>query len=683
MITSIRKVIDVVFQINKKNRYKYSCIKICLIYFISGCLWIYFSDEISHILASNNDMLFEIDKYKGWLFVLVTSIVLYLLINRLLKKVSLTEERYKTLVNQMQQGLSLYEGRYEEEDVMNYRLLDANKSFEKLTTLKKEDCLGKSLAELYPSLAKEYIKKLNYTVKTGKSTNYQRHYENTDRYHEVIAYRPKKLQIAIIINDITKRKHAQEELKASEYSFRKLFESSSDAILIVENYRVIDCNFAMIQILGYESKSSLLGKNPEEFSPEKQPDGEISKSRAEKMYKIAMKNGKCKFEWWYKKVDGSQLPVEVMITTILLNGKKVFHFLLRDISQRKEMEEKLEYLSYHDQLTGLYNRRFYEEELIRLDVEENLPLTIVMGDVNGLKLVNDSFGHVKGDELLNKVVSVLKNGCRNQDIIARLAGDEFVMLLPKTDFYEAEKIVENIRHLASKEKIGSVEVSIALGYDTKTIKEEEMSDKFKKAEDYMYKKKLLESPSIRGKTVSAIINTLYEKNKSEEEHSLRVSLLCESMGRAINLAEDGISELKTVGLLHDIGKIAIEEKILNKSGKLTNEEWKEIKRHPEIGYRILSTVNEMSEMSEYVLAHHERWDGKGYPKGLKGTEIPLQSRIIAIADSYDVMVSGRSYRKSLSQEFTIQELKTNAGIQFDPHLVEIFIGKVLNKPSIY
>ena len=196
----------------------------------------------------------------------------------------------------------------------------------------------------------------------------------------------------------------------------------------------------------------------------------------------------------------------------------------------------------------------------------------------------------------------------------------------------------------------------------------------------MYKKKLFESPSMRGKTINAIISTLHEKNKREEQHSHRVSALCKSMGKAIGLPEGEIEELKTVGLLHDIGKIAIEENILNKPGKLTDDEWEEIKRHPEIGYRILSTVNDMSEMAEYVLAHHERWDGRGYPKGLKGEEIPFQSRIIAIADAYDAMTSERSYRSALSEEIAIEELQKNAGIQFDPELIRIFIEKVLDKP---
>jgi diguanylate cyclase (GGDEF)-like protein/PAS domain S-box-containing protein len=469
------------------------------------------------------------------------------------------------------------------------------------------------------------------------------------------------------------------QLKESENTFRIIFEGSSDAILIMEDDRFIDCNPATMELLGYDSKESIIAKSPWELAAEKQPDGTPSKEKAQDLMKRTLENGKARFEWWHMKRDGTLLPVEVMLTSIVLNEKKVFHILWRDISDRKKMEQKLEYLSYRDQLTSLYNRRFFEEELNRLDVKRNFPLTIVMADVNGLKLINDSFGHAAGDELLKKVAEVVQKGCRADDIVSRVGGDEFVILLPKTDEYEAEQIVKRIKNLTLEETVGSIDISISFGWETKRIEEEKTHEILKKAEDHMYKKKLFEGPSMRGKTINAIINTLHEKNKREEQHSHRVSLLCKSFGKVLGLSEGEVQELKTVGLLHDIGKIAMEESILNKQGKLTDDEWQEMKRHPEIGYRILSTVNDMAEMGEYVLAHHERWDGTGYPKGLKGKEIPLQARIIAIVDAYDAMTSERAYRSALPEEVAIEELRRNAGTQFDPEITRIFIEKVLGK----
>jgi diguanylate cyclase (GGDEF)-like protein/putative nucleotidyltransferase with HDIG domain len=330
-------------------------------------------------------------------------------------------------------------------------------------------------------------------------------------------------------------------------------------------------------------------------------------------------------------------------------------------------------LSYHDQLTGLYNRRFYEEELKRLDTERNLPLTIAMGDINGLKLINDSFGHQVGDEQLKKVAEVLKGCCRADDIIARIGGDEFVIILPKTDTPEAEKLIVRINNFTSKNKVENLDISISFGYETKTKKAQKIEDVFKGAEDHMYRHKLYESASIKNKMIEIIMNTLFEKNPREMLHSKRVSEICEFIAKCLNFGNDDILETKLAGLMHDIGKIGIEEKVLSSTGKLNEEEWKEIKRHSEVGYRILSSSNEFSEIADHVLAHHERWDGAGYPKRLKGEEISIQARIIAIADSFDVMIGERTYKQALSVEEALEEIRRCAGTQFDPEIAKVFV----------
>ena len=339
-----------------------------------------------------------------------------------------------------------------------------------------------------------------------------------------------------------------------------------------------------------------------------------------------------------------------------------------DLMRRKE---EIIYLSYHDQLTGLYNRRFFEEELRRIDTKGNLPLTIIMGDLSGLKLINDSFGHIMGDNMIKKVAKAIKEGCRQQDIAARLAGDEFVVILPQTEEIEAREVIGKIKNILITEEI---DLSVSFGCGCKSNETEKIDDIFKIAEDSMYGIKLFESQSMREKTIKVIMNALYKKNKIEEEHSNKVSELCRSIGEVLKMPENDIKELEWAGELHDIGKVVLDDKVIYKIENLTDYEIREIKKHSEIGYRMVNTVNNMSSIASYILYHHERWDGLGYPKGLKGKEIPLQSRIISIVDAYDGMVN----KGKLSKEAAIIELQNKSESKFDPNLVEIFIEKVLN-----
>jgi diguanylate cyclase (GGDEF)-like protein/PAS domain S-box-containing protein/putative nucleotidyltransferase with HDIG domain len=352
---------------------------------------------------------------------------------------------------------------------------------------------------------------------------------------------------------------------------------------------------------------------------------------------------------------------------------------LHDISERKKAENQIVYLSYRDKLTGVYNRRYYEEEIKNLDCEQNLPISIIIGDVNGLKLVNDAFGHAKGDEFLQKAAASIQKACRENDLIARWGGDEFVILLPETKSEEAEQIINLIETKYVDESVNAVNLSISFGYGTKTEAEQDIMQVLKNAEDNMYQHKLIENRSLRSNIIDTILNTLHEKNAREERHSKRVSEVCQKIGREMNLSEIDIRKLKVAGLLHDIGKIAIEEHILNKPGKLTELEYGEIKRHPDIGYRILASSYDMLDLAESVWAHHERWDGRGYPKGLREEEIPILARIISLADSYDAMSSGRPYKCAMDVEEIILEIKNNAGTQFDPEIAKTFVEGVLKK----
>lgn len=348
-------------------------------------------------------------------------------------------------------------------------------------------------------------------------------------------------------------------------------------------------------------------------------------------------------------------------------------FVFRDISDEKRHTEEIIQLSFHDMLTGLYNRAYFEKAIQRFQKENEFPVSIIMGDVNGLKITNDVFGHAEGDNLLKVISQIMKKSCRPTDIIARWGGDEFAIILPKTSYEDATKICTLIKDNCQTFKNISIQPNIALGFDTREDASQSMSSIIKKAEDRMYHHKLLESKSKQSGIVSSLQRALFEKSFETEEHALRLIDLSQKIGYALGLHESDMDDLKLVASLHDIGKVAISDYILSKPSKLTQDEWEEMKRHSEIGYRIAQSALEISHIAEYILFHHEHWDGKGYPQGRSGEAIPLLSRIITIVDSYDVMVNSRPYKNKMSIEEALEEIKRCSGTQFDPVLSELFI----------
>lgn len=472
--------------------------------------------------------------------------------------------------------------------------------------------------------------------------------------------------IFAIAKDLTKE---QESLQ----KFNKLFKRNPALMAVndIESGIFTDVNDAFIDKIGY-SREEIIGNNSSDLNLF--PEQEKQLMIAEELKITGHINN---YELKVRTKDGKLLDGLFSGEIIESKGKNYFLTVMVDITELRKSQEKIDYLAFHDQLTGLYNRRFYEEELKRLDTKRNLPLSLVILDVNGLKLINDGFGHLVGDELLKTVANVMKKKFRADDIIARIDGDEFIIILPKTDSDKVKVIVKRLNESIEKKSIANINISVAYGWDTKIDEKEDIVNIYKRAEEYMYRRKLFESTSMRYKTIEVIMNTLCEKNIREQKHSKRVSELSGLIGLALNLSKSRIKEIETAGLMHDIGKTAIDDKILNKPDKLDKYERDEIRRHPEIGYRILSSVNEYALLAKYVLAHHERWDGKGYPEGLKGKDIPLVSRIIAVADSYDAMTNDRPYRKALDKKVAIQEIIDNSEIKYDPEIVKVFIEKVL------
>jgi diguanylate cyclase len=371
-------------------------------------------------------------------------------------------------------------------------------------------------------------------------------------------------------------------------------------------------------------------------------------------------------------IEGSAAPIKNSV------GQRTGVIIVfRDLIEKRKKTKQVEYLIFHDHLTGLYNRRYMEDSIKRLDTERNLPFTIMVLDVNGLKYTNDTFGHEMGDRLLKTIADTMAKVCRADEIICRIGGGEFAILFPNTNEKQAEAIKKRITKAISKINLGSVIVSLAIGYAVKTSKDQNIEDIKINADCSMYKNKLSCSNVLRNQTIEIALRSINDKYDREQIHTIRVSQYCEAIARAMGLREKEIDDIKTAGILHDIGKFLVPAELLNKPGRLTAEESEAIKQHPKTGYQMLKSVDEYAALAEFILYHHERWDGKGYPEGLRGEDIPLESRIIAVADAYEAMTAKRLYQRTKNKEEAIAELKKCAGTQFDPAIVEVFVEKVL------
>lgn len=484
-----------------------------------------------------------------------------------------------------------------------------------------------------------------------------------------------------IAHNITECRELELHLANEKKLLEAILTSVGDGIISCDNNGLITfINPIAARLTGFTQENAI-GKPLEEvFRIFNEDTGEKSESIASKVLEKGIISELANHTVLISE-DGSRKPIENKAAPIIQDNGEIIGVVIvfSDCSDKKEKMEQIQYLSYHDHLTCLYNRRFFEEELKRYDTTRSLPMTIVIGDVNGLKLINDSFGHDVGDEILKKVAEIIMKECRSDDVAARLGGGEFVIILPRTEASEADVLLKRIQQSLSRQRVGAIDLSVSFGFETKKSQLESSKNILKNAEDNLYRHKLYESASIRSKTVNLIINTLYEKNHREMLHSRRVSEICVLIAKSMNYDNDFINQIKIAGLMHDIGKIGIAENILNKDGELNDYEWTEIKKHCEIGYRILSSVNEYSEIAEFVLEHEERWDGAGYPKGLKGNQISLQARIISLADSYDAMTGVRTYKGRASKEEAVEELCRCSGTQFDAELVKIFIEKVVDE----
>lgn len=384
-----------------------------------------------------------------------------------------------------------------------------------------------------------------------------------------------------------------------------------------------------------------------------------------------------------RKKDGSEMIVELSISPVrnpagICEG---FRGLIRDVTERKRYEEKLQYLSFHDALTRVYNRGYFEEEMKRLTNSRDYPISIIVADLDGLKIVNDSLGHDKGDMLLKTTAEILNRSVRTNDIVSRIGGDEFALILPRTCEDTAVNIVKRIGKNVElfRQENPEIPLNLSIGTATSENPSHPIVEIFKEADNNMYRNKISRSSSSRRAIVKALLSTLAERDFITGGHAKRLRTLAQDLGEMLGLSPRQISDLNLLSSVHDLGKVGIPDHILFKPGKLDQKEWLEMQRHPEIGHRIASACPDLQHVAELILYHHEKWDGSGYPGGLKHKEIPIECRILALVDAYDAMTSNRPYRAGISPEEAIQEIMRCSGTHFEPELARVFIEMISKK----
>ena len=483
------------------------------------------------------------------------------------------------------------------------------------------------------------------------------------------------------ITDITSKKQSQLDLIEEKEILQSTLTSVGDAVISTDMNRKITIFNPVAEKLTGWKREEALGRDVIDII--KVID---NKTKEEidliKSFEICVKfQEECDGNRSLLTRSGRLVNIIKSISQIKLpHGESIgYVIVIRDITGIIKRQEKIEYLSYRDELTGLYNRRYMNDSLTRLDTSRNLPFTIMMIDVNNLKIANDVFGHEKGDQLIIKVAKILKEVFREDDVVSRLGGDEFCILLPNTSLEDAEKIRRRIRHAEKNHQMEELYISLAIGYATKTNTNESIDKVFKAADQNMYKNKFKYKQYINKKIIDNYLANNYEKFKPEKEHDDRVGVLAAALYQALGKSEDEVKRFKNTAQLHDIGKIVIPGEILNKKEALTKEEVKILQSHSLVGYQILSSFSQYSYHAEDILYHHERMDGGGYPQGLRANKIPLGARVIAVADAYESMTAERPYKNGKkSKGQAIEELRRKSGTQFDPELVELFIEKVLS-----
>ena len=573
-------------------------------------------------------------------------------------------EFFKNFTNYTVTGICVFQF---DSSINDYRLVLCNKAFYTHNSYIKQDVTHQPFKVIFPhSTQNGMFDKVSAVDKTGQPVQFTLSYQNKTRGLVCQMFQIFKLSdthVVSMFNDISDIKKSENMIRLEKIKYSQTLHSLSVGVITTDSHKNITLiNRQAILTLSLENPDEVYGQSVDDlYHIEKTHSNDLMHELVDgfDVQTIVCKNG-------VKKL------VVHRITTLFddAGNSHGYVYSFDDVSTFVKTQEELMFLNYHDMQTKFYNRHFLKVFLANNSLRKDMG--VIFADINGLSRVNDTLGSEVGDRVLEQCAKAFTSNLSENTLFVRFGEDDFLALVNISPEINLSDIAAKIRH-DFDEACKFANTTISVGSSVVGLDAQSLKDAIRLAQDKMNSQKIMNMQSIRSSALLSLLATLQVKSHETEEHAQRLNTISHTFARKLNLNEKELNQLALLSVLHDVGKIGVPEFVLDKPGKLTEEEWKIMKNHSLLGYQIMQSTPEMEEVSVLVRAHHERWDGKGYPDGLQGENIPLLSRIISLVDTYDAMVNDRVYRKALSLDEAISEIQNNSGTQFDPALVPLFI----------